>query len=287
MMHAAVTRPLAPGDRTSRKWPDGRRTAAVIAPLVKSNDRLEAIERVEIYNRMYWYRLLDCVADDSPALRAFLGEKKFWKLAQRYLEKYPSRSYTLRDLCSRLARFIGENPELTGPHPAAALDLARFEWAQVVAFDGPSLKPLTRKAIRAADPETLRVRLQPHLTLLHLAYAADEYILAVKRGDAALRAEASQAVVERRGTQAREIAGALKQETIDVVVHRSDFTIYYKRLEPGAARLLRALGQGLTLPAACARAMRGSKLPPAGQAAQVQQWFSLWMRLGWLCPRES
>jgi hypothetical protein len=236
---------------------------------------------------MYWYRLLDCVADDSPALRAFLGERKFWKLAQRYLEKYPSRSYTLRDLCSRLARFIAETPELTAPHTAAAIDLARFEWAQVVAFDGPSLKPLTGKAIRAADPETLQVRLQPHLSLLHLEYAADEYILAVKRGDAALRGEASQAVVQRRGGPARGIAERLKPETIDVVVHRSDFTIYYKRLEPAAARLLRALGQGLSVPAACARAMRGSRLAPAEQAVLVQQWFSLWMRLGWLCPRKS
>lgn len=286
-MHQAVTRPLAPGDRTDRVWSDGRKTAKVIAPLVKANDRLEAIERLEIYNRMYWYRILDCVADDCPGLRAFLGDEKFWKLANAYLATYPSKSYTLRNLCSRLPKFIAERPELTAPFTKQALDLARFEWAQVVAFDDAALPRLTKKAIKAANPETLRVRLQPHLTLLHLSYAADEYVLAVKRGDVALRGEASQAVVQRREKKKTQKSGALKEEAIDVVVHRSDFSIYYKRLEPEAARLLEALGKGLPLPAACARAMRGSKLSEAEQAAKIQAWFSLWMRLGWLCPREN
>ena len=285
-MHAAITRPLAEGDRTQRKWSDGRRTADVIAPLVKANAQLQAIERLEIYNRMYWFRLLDCVADDCPGLRAFLGEKKFWALTQAYLNKYPSRSYTLRNLCSRLPRFLREEPRWTEPHTDAALAIARFEWAQIVAFDGPTLKPLSRKAVAAADPETLRVQLQPHLSLLRLGYAVDDYVMAVKRGDSALRGEASQAVASRRGRTARRDIGLLKAEKIDVVVHRSDEVLYYKRLEPEAARLLHALNVGLTVSAACARAMRGSSLSAEEQAARIQQWFALWMRLGWLCPRE-
>lgn len=285
-MHAAITRPLAEGDHTQRTWSDGRRTADVIAPLVKPNDRLEAIERVEIYNRMYWFRILDSVADDCPGLRAFLGEDRFWKLAQAYLSKYPSKSYTLRNLCFRLPRFIAEEPRWTKPFTAAALDIARFEWAQIVAFDGPSLKPLTRKAVQSADPERLQVRLQPHVTLLSLAHAVDEYVVAIKRNDGASRGEASQAVVERRGKFVRAAEGTLKKEDVFVAVHRADQALYYKRMEREAFRLLRALSGGLTIAAACARAMRGSRLPAEEQAAKIQEWFSLWMRLGWLCPRE-
>jgi len=285
-MHAAITRPLADGDVTQRTWSDGRPTAEVIAPLVKANARLEAIERLEIYNRMYWFRLLDSVAEDCPGLRAFLGEPKFWALAQAYLTTYPSRSYTLRNLCSRLPRFIAEQPRWTKPFTAAALDIARFEWAQIVAFDGAALKPLTRKAVATADPEQLRVQLQPYLTLLRLNHAVDDYVMAVKRGDSALRAEASQAVVQRRGGKTKESTGLLKAEKIDVVVHRSEEALYYKRIEPEAARLLLALAAGLPLASACGRAMRGSRLPEAEQAEKIKQWFALWMRLGWLCPRE-
>lgn len=285
-MHAAITRPLAAGDLTQRTWSDGRLTAEVIAPLVKANARLEAIERLEIYNRMYWFRLLDCVADDCPGLRAFLGETKFWALVQAYLETYPSRSYTLRNLCSRLPRFIAEQPKWTAPFTVAASDIARFEWAQIVAFDGASLKPLSRKAVAQADPEHFRVQLQPYLTLLRLDHAVDDYVMAVKRGDSALRAEASQAVVKRRGQKNKVAESLLKTEKIAVVVHRSEEILYYKRLEPEAARLLHALATGLPLAAACARAMRGSRLVEEEQAEKIKHWFSLWMRLGWLCPRE-
>jgi len=299
-MHAAITRPLADGDMMQSRWTDGRPIESVVNPLVKGNDRLAAVERLQIYNRMYWYRLMDCVADDCPGLRAFLGEERFWKLVTAYLNTYPSRSYTLRNLCSRLAQFLEEQPSWTAPHTDAAIDLARFEWAQIVAFDGETLRPFDQTSLAQADPETLRVCLQPYMTLLHLEHAVDEYVLAVKQGDHALRGTASQAVIKRRKTRAAksktgkdgstisgEAINGLAKETLDVVVHRVDNTLYYKRLDPVAAVLLRALEAGQPIASACARAMRGSKLAPEKQAEQIQAWFALWMRLGWLCPRQN
>ena len=44
--------------------------AEVAAEFIKPNDRLTSFERLEIYNRMYWFRLIDCVRDDCPGLRA-------------------------------------------------------------------------------------------------------------------------------------------------------------------------------------------------------------------------
>ena len=279
-------------------WTDGRPIESVVNPLVKGNDRLASVERLQIYNRMYWYRLMDCVADDCPGLRAFLGEDRFWKLAVAYLNTYPSRSYTLRNLCSRLEKFIREEPTWTAPHTDAALDLVRFEWAQIIAFDGETLAPFDAASLGQVDPEKLRVRLQPYITLLHVEYAVDEYVLAEKQGDHALRGTASQAVIKRskaRGAKSpstknkkaaslESINGLVKQ-TVDLVVHRVDNILYYKRLEPAAAVLLRALDSGQPLATACARAMRGSALPAQAQAKQIQSWFALWTRLGWLCPR--
>ena len=314
-MHAAITRPLADGDLMQPKWTDGRPIEAVVNPLVKGNDRLGSVERLQIYNRMYWYRLMDCIADDCPGLRAFLGEERFWKLVVAYLNTYPSRSYTLRNLCSRLEKFIAEEPKWTAPHTDAALDLARFEWAQIVAFDGETLAPFDQASLADVDPAKLRVRLQPYMTLLHLEYAVDEYVLAVKQGDHALRGTASQAVIKRRkirvaksrskkalatkslsaksdliktgAAESFESINGLVKRPIDVVVHRVDNTLYYKRLESAAAALLRALDAGQPLASACARAMRGSALAPEAQAERIQSWFALWTRLGWLCPREK
>ena len=75
----------------------GRREI-VVAEFIKPNDRLTSFERLEIYNRQYWFRLRDCFYDDYPGLRAVLGDGQFERLADAYLSKNPSQSFTLRNL---------------------------------------------------------------------------------------------------------------------------------------------------------------------------------------------
>jgi hypothetical protein len=292
-MFAAVTRPLAPGDRAQKKWFDGTSSAKAVATLIKPSKTLRPIERVEIYNRMYWFRLLECIATDFPGLRALLGDERFWKLAEAYLRAHPSRSFTLRNLGAKLPRFVKDAPKWTKPFTEAAGDLARFEWAQIVAFDEARLAPLTKKMLAGIDPEKVRLRVQPYLTLLTVAHPVDEYVMAVKN-DSALRAEASNAVTERSASEEDEksanvgkVALRRLRKRLHVVVHRSDNQLYYKRLEPEAARLLRALAAGKTLPEACGAAFGriGNAVSPEEQAAKIGAWFALWMRLGWLCVR--
>ena len=142
LMARAVMRPLTRRDRMQVKWIDGRPTEIVVNQFIKPNDRLTSFERLEIYNRQYWFRLRDCFYDDYPGLRAVLGDKPFERLADEYLAKNPSRSFTLRNLGSRLVKFLVANPKLTAPHSEVALDLARLEWAHTEAFDNAAEPPL-------------------------------------------------------------------------------------------------------------------------------------------------
>lgn len=168
LMTHALVRPLTPGDNLQPRWLDGRPLADVAAEFIKPNDRLTSFERLQIYSRSYWYRLIDCVYDDSPGLRALLGEKKFSALVRAYLAKYPSRSFTLRNLCSRLPQFIREEPRWTVPRTALAHAVARFEWAQTVAFDGEARPVLTPDDIADAPPARLRLGLQPWRVCRHV-----------------------------------------------------------------------------------------------------------------------
>jgi hypothetical protein len=224
------------------------------------------------------------MAQDFPGLRALLGEKKFWPLVERYLAACPSRSFTLRDLGSRLERFMAREPGLVAPHEEATRDLAKFEWAQIVAFDGASRPRLTKRQLAGADATSLRIGVQPYLTLLTCRHPVDEYVLALKQ-EGALRTGASNAVVARRET-ANSVTQLRRCGVLHIVVHRVDNQLYYKRLEPEAARLLRAIKSGHTLAEACARAFGRSHLDAVEQAERVREWFALWMRLGWLCARE-
>ncbi len=112
LMARAVMRPLTRRDRMQVKWIDGRPTEIVVNQFIKPNDRLTSFERLEIYNRQYWFRLRDCFYDDYPGLRAVLGDKQFERLADEYLAKNPSRSFTLRNLGSRLVKFLVAQSEI-------------------------------------------------------------------------------------------------------------------------------------------------------------------------------
>src|SRR6202012_5140168 len=119
-MATAVMRPLARDDSMQRKWIDGRPTKAVAESFIKPNDRLTSFERLEIYNRQYWFRIRDCFYEDYRGLRAILGDKKFERLADAYLAKYPSQSYPLRNLGSRLFKCLQAEPQWTRPRPRLA-----------------------------------------------------------------------------------------------------------------------------------------------------------------------
>lgn len=275
LMHAAVTRPLGRGDRIQSRWRDGRRTAKLADGFIRGSGRLPAVARLEIYNRMYWFRIIDCFYDDNPGLAAALGPARFDRLARAYLAKHPSRSYTLRNLCRQLEKFIVAEPKRTAPRTRLARDLARLEWAQTQAFDAAALPPLRPQDFAGKNPAALKLTLQPHVTLLALDYPVDEYVLAVKQRES-LRGEASNArVVEMSAATKRKKVALPKPQRAHLAVHRSDNRVFYKRLEPAAFQVLHALSRGRSLGQAIARAGRG--VTPE----QVQGWFATWMELGW------
>jgi hypothetical protein len=279
---AAIRHPLSPAGRTRSRWIDGRPMKQVVAEFIKPNDRLTSLERLEIYNRQYWFRLLDCLWDDYPGLRAILGRRRFEKLRIAYLNQYPSRSFTLRNLGSRLVEFLQEHPKHAGARRKMCLDMARFEWAQVVAFDSEARPPLTVDDLLGKDPAHLRLQLQPHLTLLELDYPLDDFVFAIKKADAAMRSEASNAVEADHGEHRRRHAVLPKAQKMFLAVHRHDNRVYYKRLEPAAFRLLVALDDGASLADACETAIACEDAAgPVG--SKVRDWFSTWTSLGWFC----
>jgi len=274
----ALIRPLAPGDRTQRQWIDGRPMAEFAAEFIKPNDRLTALDRLQIYNRMYWFRLLDCFYDDNPGLRAMLGYRKFTRLAEAYLTKHPSSSFTLRNLCSRLEDFIRKAPRWTAPRTALALEIARFEWAQTLAFDEAARPVLTTAEISATPPSRLRLGLQPYISLLSLNHAVDEFVIAVKKRDA-LRAEASNATTSAHLDSPVKKVLLPRRKRVYVAVHRLENRLYYKRLDGAAFNVLSALRDGQPLTRAIAAAGRGAT------PEVVRDWFATWMKLGWFCRR--
>jgi hypothetical protein len=268
-----------------KRWTDGSAMADVASEFIKPNDRLSSFERLEIYNRQYWFRVLDCLYDDYPGLRAVVGERKFLKLARAYLARYPSDSYTLRDLGSRLEQFLQDEPNWSAPRQELALDMVRFEWAQVVAFDGPAEEPITPDEILDTPADKLKLRLQPYLSLLELDFEVDDFLIAIKKRDSdALRGEASNAMnAAPKAHRRRKRVRLPKRSKIHLAVHRHDNMLYYMRLDADAFAVLRLLGRGLTVEAACVEAVSQSPRTEIDWPKQIKEWFDTWSTLGWFC----
>ena len=286
-MAGALFRPLTPNWGMQKRWTDGRLMKAVASEFIKPNDRLNSFERLEIYNRKYWFRVLDCLYDDYPGLRAVVGERKFMKLATAYLSRYPSNSHTLRDLGNRLEQFLREEPYWSAPREELALDMARFEWAQVVAFDGPSEPPITPDEILDTPPSKLQLGLQPYLSLLELNFAVDEFLVAVKKQEAdVFRGEASNAKDGGpKQSVHRKRVRFPSREKVYLAVHRHDNVLYYKRLEQAEYKILTSLDRGITVEEACVEGVAASKKENVDWPEQIRQWFSSWSSLGWFCHR--
>lgn len=277
----AVMRPLTAAARMNPHWIDGSPTRNIVANFIKPNDRLTSFERLELYNRQYWFRLLDCFYEDYPGLRAVLGEQKFSRLAQEYFTECPSASFTMRNLGQFLVRFIESHPDLVAPDNQLALDMARLEWAHIEAFDNAAETPITADEMRNADPQTLRLRLQPYVSLLRLNYELDDFLISVRRGQG-LRQEASNAMKNRREHRSNKTKQFHRSKAFHLAVHRHRNSVFYKRLQPDQFVLLSALEQGLPLEAALTKAVESASTANF-QPKQISKWFQDWSALGWFC----
>jgi hypothetical protein len=275
----AVMTPLTPSERMRRVAPDGRSLSAVAKKIIKPNPRLTSFERLEIYNRQYWFRVLDGFSDDFPGLRAVLGDRKFDAVAKAYLTECPSRSFTMRDLGSRLETWLIQHPRYAGDRQQLALDMVRLEWAEIEVFDAASEKPVTTESLQGADPTKLKLRLQPYIRLLDLRYPVDDLLLAIKHN--AGTNVASNAMNERQKRKKVSAVARLKPVPVYLAIHRLDNTVYFRRLEREEFAMLSALNKGRTLERAIVAGFRSSRIPSGERAERVGSWFRNWSALDW------
>lgn len=170
-----------------------------LGTVVAPSRNLTSEERLGIYAHAYYARLLECLEDSFPVLARALGKEVFTSFAFEYLQRYPSRSYTLDRLGEDFPRFLDETrPDRDPADPAATdseapawpdflVDLARLEWAIAKVFDGPGVEfqsLLQPEDLEALGPERFaaaRLQLVPCLRLLAFRYPVNAYYTAARQ----------------------------------------------------------------------------------------------------------
>jgi hypothetical protein len=280
-MARAVMQPLTSREQMRRRDSSGCRNEEEAAKFIRPNDRLTSFERLEIYNRQYWFRLFSSFEEDFPGVQAIVGRKRFQILMRAYLEGCPSTSFSLRNLGSRLATWLQENPALTAPQSEMAIEMARLEWAHIEAFDNAMWPTLTFEE-RAQIGAESRITLQPFLRLVEAHYAVDDALIAVRRESGSRDTSSNNASTGHVGRRLRALR-EMKREHVYIVVHRYEDTVYYRRIGVEDYRLLSALQQGIALGEAIDLAFDGSLMPEDERPAYLQSAFAYWTTMGWFC----
>ena len=277
--------PLTRKDTTRKIRLDGIRMEQEAADFIKPNAALSSLERIQIYNQQYWFRLYASFEDDFPGLRTVLGRRQFEQVMRAYLDAHPSTSYTLRDLGSQLASFLADHHNLTAPNSLLAQDVVRLEWAHIEAYDAATLLPPTPDFFASITDQTV-LHLQPCLRLLSLSYPVDELLIAVRHDAGSNDASSNNATVARRTPRVRRLAQPAPAP-LCLAVHRQEFTVFYKRLQLEEYRMLIAIQSGEPLREVFTAAFRDSPMDEIAQAALLHDAFQHWAILGWLCAPED
>ena len=233
--------------------------AGVARSVVLPSKTLSSLERLDIYRGMYLLRMEEALAIDYPALKHFLGDDSFMKLVARYVEIFPSRSYTLNRLGDQLPEFLATVDGL--PKKDFCRDLARLEYALTMVFDSAETPALTQEAVRAVPQdawETARLRPVQAFRLLEFDYPVSRYLGAVDEENGFPR---------------------VAPKKTWLVAYRRNYYVHRMDLKQPAYELLTALASGTTMGESILSVMT-RKRRPAVKESQLFEWFRDWMNEG-------
>ncbi|MBI4365891.1 MAG: putative DNA-binding domain-containing protein [Deltaproteobacteria bacterium] len=249
---------------------------------IRGDARLPAVDRLNIYANMYFYRIRDSLMEDFPALVRAIGIAAFHNLATDYLLRYPSRHWSLRYAGERLPAFL--RTRTASRRRAYLPDLARFEWALITAYDAPDAAPLAREVLLTCPPPTwgrLRLRRIPSCILLPVAWPADrirERCLQETAVAAPAPRSSNAAHLEAADGAAHAPALTLRvrRGRATLLIWRRGLDVAYRRAAPEEARLLTMLAAPTPFATLCRRLAR--RLGPARAArhaaAHLEQWLA-------------
>jgi hypothetical protein len=238
------------------------RTAAELGQVIDGDARASAVDRLDIYANMYFYRIRDTLRDYFPATAAVVNEAGFHNLITDYLLAHPSRHPSLREVGRHLPGFAATHA-LAVDHPSLG-QLAALEWARLDVFDRADQAVLTREQLVTRPAEafaTLALPLIAAHELLESSYGVEEIWAAVQAGHA---------VPE--GAPADEPRGSA------LLVWRRELTVYHRRVESVEALALTWLRDGLTFGELCERLADGRSPEAAAQLGST--WLGTWLADG-------
>lgn len=156
--------------------------AAVNRAVTASRSQTPA-ERLEVYRRAYFARLLEVLREQFPCTRFAVGDELFDQFALGYLERYPPRGYTLGRLAERLVEHLHKSRPANAAWGGFVVELAALEQAIDRIFDGPGPERLLPFELPADATGDLHLRLVPGFELHAFTHPVSTFFTQWKAGE--------------------------------------------------------------------------------------------------------
>jgi len=220
----------------------------------KERGSLSPSARLAIYNRAYFYRLLDGLTAVFAQTKRVLGDAELERMGLEYLVQHPSQHPAVERVGRHFAAYLRSHAtSVEGPIVA---DLAELEWARLCALVAPNPEAVARAhSIDPAEFPGSRLYFVPALQRLEL---------------------------DRRALDAFEsgtVQSSSERRTCAIAVWRSGHAVHHTALEAPEAEALQAAMNGAPMAEVCALFDTGAPVADNQRAFQV---MSTWFTREWI-----
>ena len=213
---------------------------------------LPALERVEIYEKMYLHRLVHAVAEDVPHTAALLGDESFLDMVREYLRDHPSRSPDIGQVGRHFGAWLRGRDGFRVDLP----DLAVLERVRSEARSAPDAPVAGAEELHSFPPGALpgtRFVFSPSLRVLRLHHDV-------------------RALWDALDANQTELPTPARRPTT-LAVWRQEFKVFHTALSGSEADALEVAREGGTLEDVCA-ACAGEPEPAEAAFRTVLSWFA-------------
>lgn len=271
-----IGRPIDIENRINSVSPSGQSMEMEAAKHIAPSRTLQPIQRIQIYNQQYWWRLLNTLHDSFPLAVRLLGYFNFNQMiAFPYLIKYPPNHWSLNLLGNRLVKWCEEDYPFENKQ--LIKDALELDWAFAFSFTCGSLAPLTPDQLKdSEDAEAIfnkTLYIQPFISLFDHEYDLFNYRIDLLKQNADFWIKHELPFLDR------------SERHYHVLYRNKDQDISWKKISYAEYFILSQFQKGISLDHVCELLEDQEAIDYEKAAESLQQWFHEWSQREWLSLR--
>ncbi len=268
-----IGRPIDENSQINPISPTGQRMDQEVARLIKPSHTLQPLERIQIYNQQYWWRLLNTLHDTFPLTTTLFGYYDFnATIGMPYLVKYPPCHWSLGYLGERLPLWVAE--EYQAEDKLLISYAAQLDWAYNQSFVIKGYTPITLANLPVeGNPHSLLgelLYLQPSVCLFDMPFNLFTF---------------RQEFIQQKPDYwlEQEFPYLKKEKQYHFILYRHPFNhVCWEEISLAESSLIKQFKQGSTIEGACEWLEQQETALVEEAASQLACWFRDWIIKGLL-----